>query len=160
MEADYSVIVREISDSPSLCAKVWEWHRRRPGWQDQDSEWFTKAIGSDWFHWLFFVDNAPTVCVSANKLSEHCYEIHVAAAKGADPRLVRQFVGDVGDHLTNDPHCRLVSTCPAKHRAAVRLNRHFLTQESEQEVDGQTWVTFGLSAQEWKERHGRRQRES
>lgn len=148
------ITIREISDSTPMLEILQAWHARRPGFTAEDEAFYQNAIGSDWRHFMFWVDHKPTVCFSIQQLGEHCYEVHTAAEIGASPHLVRQFALDCGSYMMGNPQCRLVSKCPADHRAAVWLNKRFLNLESEQTVDGRKWLTFGSSAQEWDQRHG------
>lgn len=141
--------IEEISNNQHACELVWSWYARRPGFDT--GEWL---LGDDWWHYLFYVDGVPQVCVSINERRPMGYEIHVAAAKKTNPNHTRAAIRFVGDRLTTHPLVRLASWCPANHRAAVRLNREFLTEEIRTEVVGQEWIRFGASAREWWDRHG------
>lgn len=148
--------VKEISDNVALCALVWSWHRRRPGFNPADGITFADMLGEDWHHFLFWFDGRPQVCVTANERRPNGYEIHVAVAEGTNPARTIEAVGFVGDRLMENPACRLASWCPATHRAAVRLNKHFLNFETSKDINGETWSRYGSSSPEWWEKHGQR----
>ncbi len=148
--------VKEISDNVALCALVWSWHRRRPGFNPVDGITFADMLGEDWHHFLFWFDGRPQVCVTANERRPNGYEIHVAVAEGTNPARTIEAVGFVGDRLMENPACRLASWCPATHRAAVRLNKHFLNFETSKDINGETWSRYGSSSPEWWEKHGQR----
>jgi len=152
--------VREISDDPEVCEMVWQWHQRRPGFDRDNGLTFADMIGAHWWHYLFSFDGTPLVCVSANEHRPHGFEIHVAAASGTHPARTIEAVQFVGDRLMADPECRLASWCPAKHRAAVRLNKHFLTYETSEEINGERWNRYGSSSPEWWKRHGKESKSS
>jgi len=147
--------VREVSDDPEMRALVWGWHQRRPGFNSATSCTFEEMVGPNGWHYMFWWDGRPLVCVSLQEHRKDGYEVFVAAAEKTHPQRVKDALAFVGDRLMQNPNCRLASWVPANHRAAVRLNRQFLNYEIEREADGERWLRFGADLSTWwAKRHG------
>lgn len=141
--------VREISDDTDLCRLVWAWHQRRPGFNPETSCTFEELTGEHGWHYMFWWEGQPQVCVSLQEHRPHGYEVFVAAAEKTHPQKVKDALAFVGDRLMAHPLCRLASWVPAQHRAAIRLNRLFLNLELEKEIDGEKWYRFGADYPQW-----------
>lgn len=144
--------VKEISNSPAFHTMIWDWHKRRPGFAETQEVGPEHYTGYRWRNYAFwFDDGEPQVCISINEREVFGYEIHIAAAPKTKPLYVRWAVRWVGDLLTQND-CRIISYFPKSHRAAARLNREFLHLEAEIMVDGEPWVRYATSAQEYRRR--------
>lgn len=143
--------VREISTDKTVHESVWEWHRRRPGFDESAGVGPEHYLGDRWRNYLFSFDSIPKVGISVNEREAFGYEIHVAVAPGTKPKETRVAVRWIGDLLTRHD-CRIISYFPKEHKAAKRLNREFLTYEAQVDVDGVPWVRYATTAKEWRER--------
>lgn len=137
----------ELTEHPGLLAHVWDWQKRSPAYNAEEAPTLEDVSGLQWAHFCLLEHGEPKVVLSFEEKRENGYEVHVNTAQGTRPDLVRWFIECVVTAILSKPESRLVCWIAVGHRAAQRLARRYMTEET-RSADG-AFVRFGVSGAEW-----------